>query len=462
MNSLTYKAESFNAGGGEMRRSFKILSISLLQPLILAGSKNRSFIIKVSASIMLMLFLFLYASPFVFAQQPDGRYILSQIYRIRDLIAVNFYKPVYSAEMVRGAFSHMAKVHPHPSFKNPGEMTWSNFEARYLAAVNENPSLAGRLGEAALDGMVESLRDPYSVLLTPSKKAVLEGGDGSGIGVEMGYKEGKVIVIAPLTGSPAEKAGLRSGDHITAVNGRSTAGMSLYNVSMLISGRQGEKIDITVNRSGGTFTFSPVFAPLNIEPIEYHLLNNNIGYIRIRIFDGKIIEKFNYAFNIMKQRKVKGLILDLRNNPGGDFLEALLIAAKFVPQGRLVWIIKRGQQPEPKESSSGGSFNAPVVVLINEGSASASEVLAAALRENNKAVLMGRKTFGKGVVQTLFDMPGGAVLHLTTEKYLTPAKKDINFVGISPDIPLSDALQHTDPTKDGFVIEAWKHLNKGK
>ncbi|MCD4786524.1 MAG: S41 family peptidase [Candidatus Eremiobacteraeota bacterium] len=406
---------------------------------------------------ILLAGMFLHTIP-AFAQQSREMLLYSYIMRVRELIKSSYYKPVSDEVLVRGAIDRMRKV--LPSIKTPSKYDWRILENYYLGYSQKHPSLAGKLGEAAIDGMVDSLRDPYSVLLTPSKRKILEGGDGSGIGLELGYKKGKVVVIAPIVGSPAKKTGLKSGDRIVAINGRSVRKKSLYETSMLISGKRGQKISISVIRNGRKHTFHPRFAPLEIDPIKYSLLSKNIGYIRIGLFSGKILREFQYALNVMKKKKVRGLIIDLRNNPGGDFMEALRIAARFVPDGVLVWVIKKAGRPMPKKSVSGEKFNAPVVVLINEGSASASEVLAAALSENNRAVLMGRKTFGKGVVQTVYNLTGGARLCLTTEKYLTPKKRNIQDVGLMPKIVIKSAGQNVDPTKDGFVIKAWKYLDE--
>jgi carboxyl-terminal processing protease len=278
----------------------------------------------------------------------------------------------------------------------------------------------------------------------------------------MGAKNGKVVVIAPIVGSPAEKAGLKSGDRIVAIRGKSVRNDTLYNASMLIVGKRGDSIDITIERGSRTLTLRPVFQPLKIEPVKYMMLSDNVGYIKIGIFTGKIFSEVQYALNYMKKNNARGVIIDVRNNPGGDFDEALKIAARFVPNGTLIWVVGKDGKPKPKESGSGETFPAPVVILINEGSASASEVMTAAIGGNGKATLMGRRTFGKGVVQTVFKLTGGALLNLTTEKYLTPGKNDINGVGITPHIILQEASQNPDPTKDKFVMEAWKCIKGGK
>lgn len=392
------------------------------------------------------------------AQSINELICYSYMQKVRNLILTDFYKPVDDAVLVRGAVSSMKKV--LPSIENPPGYSWKNLETLYMNYARRNSSLAGPLAEAAIDGMINSLNDPYSVLLTPERMKLLEGGDGSGIGVETGFRDGGVFIIAPIVGGPADKAGIKSGDKIVSINGKSVKGKTLYETSLMIKGRKGEKVNLTINRGGKIITFQPVFAPLNTIPIRYVLLSKNIGYIRVGIFTGKIFNEFVYALKQMKKRKVRGLIIDLRNNPGGDFMESLQMAARFVPDGALVWVQKRGGSPEPKQSGSNETFPAPVVILINEGSASASEVFTAALSENGKAVTMGRRSFGKGIVQTEYKVTDGTFIHLTTEQYLTPNKRNIHGKGIQPMIPLKQARQSVISTEDDFVIEAWKYLDK--
>lgn len=404
------------------------------------------------------LITFVFLKPFANARITRETLFYTYIIKVRSLIKKEFYRGVEDGTLVRGAYNGMRKILPG-SPKLP-DYKWSSFEKFYLEVSRERPQLAGKLGEAALNGMVNALNDPYSVLLTPGKLKVLRGEDGSRIGLELGARGKKVVVIAPLVGSPAEKVGIKSGDVLIAVNGRSTRNLNLYQTSMLISGSQGEKISITVQRDGKKLTFKPTFRKFKLVPIKYMILENNVGYIKIGIFNGKIFDEFMYALRVMKKKKVRGLIVDIRNNPGGDLMEALRVAARFVPRQTLVWIKKKGKDPVSRKSGSGETFPAPVVFLINEGSASASEVLAAAVSENKKAVLIGRRTFGKAVIQTVFQLTGGAKLYLTTEVYLTPNKNDIQGRGVSPDIYVGQLKQKVDPTRDPYVITAWEFLNR--
>jgi carboxyl-terminal processing protease len=374
------------------------------------------------------------------------------------LIKSSFYKKTNDETLIKGAVAKMKKS--LPDIPEMEKYEWYNFELLYLNISAKHPNLSGKLAEDALDGMVESLKDPYSVLITPAKKQLLENDDGAGAGIEMGYRNGKVVVIAPVLDSPAEKAGIKSGDAIIAINGKSTVYLNLYETATLIKGGRGEKISFTVLRDGKKMNFSLNLAPFKIEPIRYAILSNNIGYIKIGMFTGKIFDEFNHVLSTMKNLKVKGLIIDLRNNPGGDLSECLRIAARFVPDSELVWVRKEGKEIQSRKSASGESFPAPVAILINEGSASASEVLAGAISENGRAVLIGKRTFGKGVIQTQYKMVGGAQLNLTTESYLTPKKNDINGVGIKPDIQLKDCTVKANPGKDPSVIAAWKFLKE--
>jgi carboxyl-terminal processing protease len=371
-------------------------------------------------------------------------------------IRTSYYREVSEETLVQGAADGMNGILPQPV--NIG-YNWMHLESLFFQQSKKFPGLAGKLAEASIDGMVKSLNDPYSVLLTPEKIRVLNNQDNCGIGIEMGGKNGRVVVIAPLPGSPAEKAGMKNGDIIAAVNGVSTLEKGLYETAMLIDGRPGEKIKITVIRNGNRIDCYPVFSRFSIDPLYCCLLTNNIGYIRVRLFNGKIFDEFTGKLKSMRGKKVKGLIIDLRNNPGGDFMESLRLAARFVPEGNLVWVKRRDTEPQPRYSGSGEKFPVPVVVLVNEGSASASEVFAAALVENDKALLMGRPTFGKAAIQTQYKLTGGALLNITTETYLTPKMNNIEGTGIKPRIILDDCSQKDDPVQDSAVKQAWKYLN---
>ncbi len=392
----------------------------------------------------------------LYGQISRGLLFCSYIKKTYTLILKNFYKKVNKEEIIKNGFLRMRKV---ISFSMPSNYSWEVFERYYLKLSGENPSLAGKLGEEALDGMVEGLHDPYSVLLTPKKLKLLKGGDGSSIGIELGAKKGKVIVVAPITGSPAEKAGFKSGDVILQVGNKSVKGKNLYYISMLIRGRAGDKLPITVLRGSRKITLYPVFSHFKVKPIRYFILPRGIGYVKITHFNGKVYPLFKYALSSMKRRKVKGLILDLRNNPGGDLEESLKIASLFVKKGVLVWVVKRGKA-SPIKPKGEEYVNMPLVILVNEGTASASEILSAAIQENKRGVLIGKTTFGKGIIQTEYRLTGGALLRLTTAAYRTPKKRDINGRGIVPNIVVQNAQPTVSVGKDPLVRKAWKILCK--
>lgn len=393
------------------------------------------------------------------AQFDRGSLFYSKINQIRSLIITSFYRQVSDETLVKGAFGKMKKT--YPPLAKPSDYSWRSFTEIYLKTSSEKPEIAGILAEAAVEGMVDSLNDPYSVLINPQKRQLMKNGDGSIVGIEMGAKNGKTVVIAPLPGSPAEKAGIRSGDVITAINGLSVEKMNLYEASMLITGKCGEKIEFKIIRGGKRHTFYPVLSFFEIKPVHALMLAENIGYIKIALFNGKMFEKFLQDLTYMKRKKVRGLILDLRNNPGGDVNEALRVVARFVPQGVLAWSTKKNEPDFPLQSISGEVFPSKIVLLVNEGTASAAEIATAALSENKRAVTAGRRTFGKGVVQTVFKPTSETELYLTTEVYLTPEKNNFNGTGILPEIVLENSGLNPDPTKDSFVRYAWNYLKKG-
>ncbi len=419
--------------------------------------KKNNNIIKIGYKFIVFLCLILVVVRIGLARDLQTMLYFGYVGKVFNLVKNSYYKKIDEKTLIQGAYDGMKKN--TPSLNTPSVFTWQALEAFYMNYTSDNPGISGKLAEAALDGMIDSLDDPYSILLTPDKLKTLKG-DGSGIGLELGARKGNIVVIAPVAGSPADKAGFKSGDIIIAVNNQSVKNMSLIEGSLLIAGRQGKKIDITINRGGKTITLSPVFDKLKFEPIKYSLLSGNVGYIRISFFNGKIFNEFIYALNYMKKQNAKGLIVDLRDNPGGDLNEALRIAARFVPDGVLVWVKKEGGEPVPQKSGSNETFPAPVVFLVNRGSASASEVLSAAVSENGKAVLIGQQTFGKGVIQSVFKLTGGAELNLTTQAYLTPEKHNINGMGLKPDYIIDKEPNFSQLARDLQVIAGWKYIKK--
>lgn len=326
----------------------------------------------------------------------------------------------------------------------------------------------------AIKGMLGALNDPYSRFLDPTQNRMLQEestGEFYGIGAQLGLRrvevngkwEDKVTIIAPLPGSPAEREGLKAGDYIVAVDDKEVKGLSVDEVASRIRGKKGTKVKITVERRGvkGTLSFVIERELIKVEPVESKLLPEGFGYIKLQSFSEHTGETLKEAVEKLEKQNVKGLILDVRNNPGGLFEEAIKTASVFVREDPIVIIQERGGKRTPVdcEKSLGTKEDIPLVVLINEGSASASEIFAGAIKDHGRGKLVGRKTFGKGLVQTVIPLGDGSAIALTTAKYLTPSGKDINKEGIQPDIPFGPDESKYEFSWNGAILR-WeqRHL----
>ncbi|MGL5378414.1 S41 family peptidase [Clostridium sp.] len=294
--------------------------------------------------------------------------------------------------------------------------------------------------EAAIKGMTMSLNDPYTVFMNGDEyQAFVEQSEGHfvGIGAQLGVRDDKVTVVAPLEGSPAEAAGLKTGDVILKVDGNEIGEANVEKTISLIKGEEGKPVTLTLSRDGGEpFDATIVRDVVKMIAVKGEMLNEKAGYIQIASFDEEVAKDFENKIVELKNQGMEGLILDLRGNPGGFLGESVKIASQFIPKGETVTytIDKYGNKNESK-SIGGVAQGMPLVVLINEGSASASEVVTGALRDYSVATTVGQNTFGKGVVQQLLELKDGkGGLKVTTSKYYTPNGENIHKIGIKPDI----------------------------
>ena len=295
--------------------------------------------------------------------------------------------------------------------------------------------------EAAIEGMLSSL-DPHSTYLNSDELNELKiqtKGEFGGLGIEVTIEEGFVKVIAPIDDTPASKAGIVSGDLITHIDGDSILGMSLSDAVSLMRGKVGSKIKLTIRRNRTeTINIQIIRDIIELKSVKFRL-ENGVGYIRLSSFNQKVDEEIKDAIKKIEKQassKILGYVLDLRNNPGGLRDQAVNVTDIFLPQGEIV--STRG-----RKKNDGSRFNAakkdmisglPLVVLINQGSASASEIVAGALQDHKRAIIMGTKSFGKGSVQTILPSGDNVAIKLTTARYYTPSGKSIQQTGIDPDI----------------------------
>ncbi|MDA8220515.1 MAG: S41 family peptidase [Desulfitobacterium hafniense] len=298
-----------------------------------------------------------------------------------------------------------------------------------------------QLVEGATKGIVEILGDPYSTYMNAQENQelfqMLEGKFG-GIGIVLSLKDPKkLVVLRPIKNSPASRAGIQSGDVISKINDADTLGMEQDKAVGLMRGEPGTKVDIALYResSNKTFTVSLTRENITVPTVDGQALpgHPDIAYVSITQFGSDTGTELKETFNTMNITKFKGLILDLRYNHGGELNAAVQVASYFIPEGPVVYIVDKQENVDTK-MSTGTYLGMPMVVLVNEESASAAEIVAGAIKDKETASLVGVKTFGKGIVQTIFPLDGGTSVKLTTAKYLTPNKLDIHKKGIDPDV----------------------------
>ncbi len=302
----------------------------------------------------------------------------------------------------------------------------------------------------AIKGMLNSL-DPHSAFMPPEayKDMQLETkGEFGGIGIQIGIKEGALTVIAPIEDTPAYNAGIKAGDNIIKVNGESTRDMGLYDAVSKMRGQKGTSVVITIMREGwkGTKDFTIVRDVIKVRGVKSKVIEDNIGYVKLSQFQERTADDLEAALSKLEKQNITSLILDLRNNPGGLLNSAVDVSSQFLPAGKVVVSIKgrSGEKAEyltedswvsEQQGNKTKMFSAiPMIVLVNQGSASASEIVAGALKDWNRAVILGVQTFGKGSVQSVVPLSDGSGLKLTTARYYTPKGISIQSTGITPDI----------------------------
>ena len=318
----------------------------------------------------------------------------------------------------------------------------------YVDEINQSESM-----DSAINGLLQSL-DPYSAYMSPeifNEMQTETSGEFGGLGIEVSMESGVVKVISPIDDTPASKAGIKAGDYIVKINDTQVQGKSLSEAVDLMRGPVGSSIELTIRRRGEkkALTFNIIREVIQIKSVKADLLQENIGYIRLTSFNEnsdkqikKEIEKFE------KNKNVNAYILDLRNNPGGLLSQAITISDFFLNDGEIVSTKSRKKSENRKWFAKKGDLTngKTIIVLINYGSASASEIVAGALKDHKRAILLGENSFGKGSVQSIIPLKNDGAIRLTVAKYYLPSGKSISEVGVSPDIEISEET-------DDFIIK---------
>ncbi|WP_246105327.1 S41 family peptidase [Sporomusa termitida] len=316
-------------------------------------------------------------------------------------------------------------------------------KARYVEEVPVETLMAG-----SIKGMVNSLNDPHSIYMDAKmfKEFMIETeGSFGGVGIVIGTKDKLLTVVAPIEGTPGEKAGIKSGDQILKIDGQDTKDLALDEAVSKIRGPEGSKVVLTILRGQELQEYTLTRSNIQIKTVAGRMLENNIGYIRIAMFNENTGNDFIHKLQELEQEGLQSLVLDLRDNPGGLLDESVKVASQFVPKGPVVSVVTRDGHRET-HSSHLPAAKYPVAILVNGGSASASEIVAGAAQDTGVGTLIGTKTYGKGSVQTVIRLDEGSAIKLTIAKYLTPKDRAINGVGIEPDIQLE--LTETQDNKD--------------
>lgn len=343
------------------------------------------------------------------------------------------------------------------------DQVYNSLRQNYDGKLDENTLLDG-----LKKGLASATGDPYTEYLNADETKEFNddlNGKFSGIGAELSVKDKAIVVVSPLSGYPADKAGLQPNDVIAEINGESTADMSLNEAVSKIRGDAGTTVKLRVIRDGEALDFEIIRADITVPSVEYKILDGNIGYIKISRFADDTAKLSKEAADNFKQNNVKGVILDLRGNPGGLLNSAVNVSSLWLKPGTTVVQEKRDGQVLATHTASGDPMlmDIPTVVLINEGSASASEITAGALKDNGAATLVGANTFGKGSVQELENIPSGGVLKVTIARWYTPNGNNIDKQGIGPDKEVKrttdDIKNDRDPQKDVAIDYLLKQIN---
>jgi carboxyl-terminal processing protease len=395
------------------------------------------------------------------------------------LLSSEFYKKVDAQAVLDGVrtelISYLGKSgikHPKVPLEHATDDATTN--ARLLdrvvtSVVSEyGPKLGSReLTYEAISGMLGSVHDKYTVFLNPKEYAELneglDGGNFSGVGISIGVDEKTKLlnVNEVIPDGPAEKAGVQSGDTIISVDGKSTKGLATEQDAKMLRGAKGSQVKLEIDRSGAAI--APILVTRDVihQPSVYaRMLPNDIGYARLTVFGSNTADELTKALTKLQTEGAKAYVLDLRDNGGGYLNAAIDVSSKFIASGPIVSVEARGGNDTQYDAENIAIPPKPLAVLVNKYTASASEITSGALQDNGIGELIGEKTYGKGVVQTIHPLPDGSAVKITSARYLTPHGRDINLIGIQPDIVSIEpkTAKYGDPLTDAQLQSAITYL----
>ena len=326
-----------------------------------------------------------------------------------------------------------------------------------------------QLSYVALDGMMRSVNDKYTVFLSPKEFAGLnqdlDGGDfgGTGIVIQIDDASKFIVVENVVPDGPADKAGIQQDDLITAIDGVSTKNLTVQQASSKLRGKEGTSVSLTIQREGKDLTAPVAITRAKIHQLSVYekMLPGKIGYVALTVFGRETGAELQTALTRLQSQGARAYVLDLRDNGGGYLEAAVAVSSKFISSGPIVSVESRASNITTLEADNTAIDPVPLVVLVNGYTASASEITSGAIQDSGVGAIMGTKTFGKGVVQTIFPMPDGSAVKITTARYLTPRNRDINHLGITPDIVVSENKQpkYGIPAKDDQLQRAIQYLD---
>lgn len=338
----------------------------------------------------------------------------------------------------------------------------------YLNYVDPSQIDLQKMTYGAAAGMVDALGDPYTEFFDPEGATSIQesiSGKFEGIGLQIGIRDKQLTAISPIKGTPADRSGIRPGDKIIFVDEKPTSNLSVNEAVDIIRGPKGTKVVLTILRDGENFDVEITRDVINVPTVEVEMLENNIALLGLYHFSNSTNQDFRKAVFEIINSDAKGIILDLRSNPGGLVNQAIDVSGWLLNRNDLVMIEKSkdGIEKEFRANGSGDLMNYPTIILINEGTASASEILAGALKDNRNLMIIGEKSFGKGTVQKLISIYNNSMLKVTIAEWLTPNRNIINDNGITPDIEveltIEDYEQQKDPQLEKAIEEIIKKIN---